>query len=900
MLVICEKPSVASDVAKAMSAGRSFSREPWGYRSSDMLVAAAAGHLVAELPPERYDEKFKQWSYEDLPILPERFMYQPRDSRAADRLRQLAALIRDDDVTEVVNACDAGREGELIFKLIVQFARIGQNKTILRAWFSSMTPSAIQGAFAALRPDRDMWPLEAAARCRSEADWFVGMNATRAATCTLGGGRQMLSLGRVQTPTLALIVNRDLEIENFVATDYFCVNATFAGGAGEYAGRWRQSREPGAVDRFTDRAAADEVADRVRGIGVGEVVDVEVKAEVSNPPKLFDLTELQREANRRYGMTAAKTLEAAQACYETHKVLSYPRTDSRFLPSDMEAQVPALLNRVAAADPALAPLVAQAHAGGPPASRIVDDTKISDHHGLVPTDADHDLTQLSKDERRIYDLVARRLIAALLPAATSERTTIWTTVGEDLFRTSGVRVVDPGWTVAVPAGDTKAKDDTPEADEEEQQSLPAVTVGEQRQVAKVAVSEHQTKPPARFTEATLLGAMATAGRLVTDEEAAEAMKDSGLGTPATRAATLEKLVSVEYVERQARKLVATAKGRGVIIALGEHPLVSPDMTGEWERRLRSIENGTPAAAGPSRDAFVADVRTFTAEIVAGFEGATPDRLAAGRRKIAPCPVPGCAGTVVEAKRAWGCDTYVSAAEPGCGFIVWKETSSGKVTEAQLRAKINKIASGEEVHTPPTPRVEIADCPQCDGKIVTRARSYGCTSFKGPKSPGCGFTIWRFNDDGSEITIDAALEMIAKGESNARPPAEEIADCPWCKGKVVAREKTFGCNSYQNASKPGCGFTIWRTTRDGETVTLEQALGMIAAATPVADCPRCKGKIVDRGKFWACTSWKSRDKTGCGTQVWKMDAGREVTPEELAAKLAEMVGTKAPRRRSKAA
>lgn len=835
-LVICEKPSVATDVAKALtSSSVQFAKQPWGFSSAEFLVTAAAGHLVAELPPDRYDEKYKTWSFDDLPILPERFMYEPRDSRAGDRLRQLATLMRDPDVDVIVNACDAGREGELIFKLIVQYARLEPSKTIRRAWFSSMTPTAITTAFANLRDDNLMLPLEFAARCRSEADWYVGMNATRAASCTLGGGRSALSMGRVQTPTLALVVNRDVEIDAFVPQDYFKVRAVFSGGNGPFTATWRSSRDAQAVDRFDDLEAAELVAARVKAAATGTVVDVEVQAQTVNPPKLFDLTELQREANRRYGMTAAKTLVAAQACYETHKVLSYPRTDSRYLPSDMEPQVSSILQRVATADPSVAAHVSTALAAGPPAARVIDDNKISDHHALIPTDAAHDLSKLSVDERKIYDLVARRFIAALLDAQQLERTVIWVDVSSDLFRASGVRVVVNGWKDVQPDGKEDTEADTDNADEESE-SLPAVEQGERRQVEETSATRHVTKPPTRYNESSLLGAMATAGRLVTDDEAAEAMKESGLGTPATRASIIERLVSSEYMERAGRQLRATAKGRGLIVALGEHPLTRPDMTGEWERRLRMMERATPETATADREKFVADVKEFTAELVTSFVDRTPADLAAGRRRLATCPVPDCSGHVVEGRKAWGCDTYVSAAEPGCGFIVWKEQSAKKITEKQLFKQIEDVRSGAVQVVAPVERVEIADCPMCDGRIVTRPKSYGCNSYKSPKDTGCGYSIWKTNIDGTECTLETALELIARGETNGRPPAEVIMDCPRCKGQIVEREKSLSCNSW------------------------------------------------------------SPSKAGCGTVVWKMQAGSLVDIEELKVQLEAMRGTKAPKRK----
>jgi DNA topoisomerase-3 len=853
MLVICEKPSVAADVARALQAGRSFEKQPWGYESADLLVAAAAGHLVAELPPEKYDPKYKTWVYEDLPVIPERFLYEPRDDRAATRLRQLSELMRRADVTEIVNACDAGREGEHIFKLIIQFARLGSSKTIKRAWFSSMTNQAIQEAFANLRDDREMLPLENAARCRAEADWLVGMNATRAASCTLGGNRQLLSVGRVQTPTLALVVRRDLEIENFVPEDYFQVRTDFLASGRNAAGWWRSSRDKDGTDRFAERLRAEALADATRATGQGHVADIEVKDETVGAPRLFDLTDLQREANKRFGITAAKTLEAAQALYETHKFLSYPRTDSRYITSDMASAIPALIRRVKAAAPEYA-VAADAVLAACDPTVLVNDAKVNDHHAILPTDAVHDLTKLSTDERRIYDLVARRALAALLPPQKLQRTIVWVRVDAAFeeeesvwFRIAGKVELEPGWRIAMPTEAEKSSKKgaaAKEADDEEDATdddgeLPAMTVGEALPIKGVEVVDRQTKAPPRYNEASLLGIMATAGRLVSDEEAADAMKESGLGTPATRASILERLMKVEYLERQGRQLRATAKGRGLIIALGEHPLTAPDLTGEWERRLRHLERAKPEDADTLRDEFSVASRKFAAEITAGFAAMTPELLKAGRRIIAPCPVPTCTGSISETRSGWGCDSWKSREEPGCGFAVWKDRGGKKTTEKDVHKYITDVLEGRVTVRPAGPRTVIGACPKCSMDVVERPASWGCSSWKSPKDTGCGYVIWRKDPDGSEVDEARAKDMLALGKSNARekPPA-------------------------------------------------------------FAPCPRCSGNIVERAKSYSCDSW-SPSKKGCGTTVWKVQASQEVTPEEVLAQLEAMKGTKAekPKKRT---
>ena len=845
-LVICEKPSVAADVSKALSATHKFEKVDWGYKSASMYVSSAAGHLVAALPPDKYDPAYKQWSYESLPILPERFMYQPRDERAGARLRQLAQLINSPEVTEVVNACDAGREGELIFKLIAQYAKIGTTKPVLRAWFSSMTPQAIQTAFASLKQDVEMLPLEYSARCREEADWMVGMNATRAATCTLGGGRQTLTLGRVQTPTLALIVERDIHIESFVSEDFHQVEATFVAPSGTYTGLWRSSKDTDASDRFDNVSDAEKVVAAAKSQGVGLIDSVDVRMEDVSPPRLFDLTDLQREANKRYGMTATRTLAAAQSCYETHKVLSYPRTDSRYLTADMAPNVPKLVARIRAASTEYEAAADAVLASCDP-SGIIDDSKVSDHHALTPTDAQHDLSKLSEDERRVYDLVARRLLASLLPPQRIERTVVWTKVDSPqaslLFKSTGRREVELGWRLAWPEASQeksrskKTPQDEEDTPEESNQELPNVAQNERVKVADAKVKTGHTKPPARFSEASLLGVMATAGKLVDDDALAEAMRERGLGTPATRAAILEKLIEVDYMFRDGRQLRATDKGRGLILALGEHPLVKAELTGGWEQKLRQIERVKAPEALVAREDFKRAVREFTKEVCEGFKDATPERMLAGRRKLANCPMPGCSGTIVEGRKAWGCDTYKSKDDTGCGLVIWHDQGSTKVTEKQMLARLEDIRSGKT--KPPTAakdRQVLAKCPtaDCGHDIVERERSWGCTSYKGPKDTGCGFTIWKTNSDKSEVTLEQAMGMIASGEGNGRPKAQEFAPCPRCSGSIVDRGKFYGCSSWQSPKKTGCGTSVWKVQNNQETpqdVVREQLEAMKGTTAP---------------------------------------------------------------------
>lgn len=825
MLILCEKPSVAADVSRALGTNtEQFRKTSWGYESPRWLVTAAVGHLVSELPPEKYDATYKTWSYEHLPIIPTKFLYQPKNADAAKRLKTVAELMRREDVTTIINACDAGREGELIFKLIYQYARLTPQKTVLRAWFASMTTQAIQTAFNNLKPDVELLPLETAARCRAEADWLVGMNATRAATTTLGGQRVLLSLGRVQTPTLALVVTRDLEIETFQPENYWKLKATFTHRNGTYEGYWfNPTKNP--QNKFDKETDATQTLEKLRQYKNGAIETVETKPETINPPKLFDLTELQRAANKKHGLSAAQTLKAAQSCYEKHKVLSYPRTDSSYITSDMAPVIPSLLNHVANSDPDLyRPLVELVtNQNELPIQTLVADHKVTDHHALLPTDTNHDLTKLSTPERQIYDLVAHRLIAALLPAQKKLRTTIITTLTpelDDRFKTTGTQIIVNGWKDVEP--DTKT---TPTSDEDQTELLlPQLQKGEPVDVSEMVSTKHVTSAPKHFTEAALLAAMVGAGKLVEDIELSDAMKGTGLGTPATRAATIETLLGREYLTREKRILKATSKGRGLILALGNNPLVLPDLTGQWEQRLAQLEKTAPNEALETGQQFLVDVKQFTKEITDSFKNASPDQLRAGRRVLTTCPVPQCAGSIVETAKAYACDSWQNQENPGCGFVFWKKQNNKTVGETQLYKYVADVTNGKIVVEPPPDPTPLGECPSpnCQGQIKERAKTFGCTSYRSPKEPGCGYLLWKTNPDGTPLDRAGATELIATGQTNSKPKPLAFRACPRCDGTIRERDKAWSCDSYKSPKHQGCRSTVWKTRRDGTTVTPQEA------------------------------------------------------------------------------
>ncbi len=673
-LIICEKASVQRDVVGALTGD--FKKVGDLYESNDFIVGAASGHLVEQLEPDEYDAKYKRWKFEDLPIIPETARYEARGDRAVKQLAVLHKAIKRKDVETIVNACDAGREGELIFKLIYQTS--GTDKPIERAWFSSMTKGAIRDAFDHLRSDEQMKPLEAAARARETADWLVGYNATRAATVKVGSPRNPIPIGRVKTPTLALIARRDEEIDAFIPVLYWEVVADFTSQAGaRYGGKWHR----GTVKSTATGDEAETIAAAVRAANDAKVVRVEKKPRVEQPKLLFDLTQLQREANSQFGFTAKRTLSAAQSLYDTHKLLTYPRTNSKYLTTDMVDSLQSIASQVGRADRVYEKSGQYvAGLGTLPLARIVADDKVSDHHAIIPTDAPQDISALRPDERKIYDLVARRFLAAFHPPAKKEVTSVDTEAAGELFRSSGTVIVDPGFLAVyadiAPADDTPATEvDELAADpdvEDEKALLPALAEGETSAIGDVTVLAKETAPPRHFTENSLLQAMETAGKLIDDEELAEAMRDSGLGTPATRAQTIEDLITNRYIEREGRQLRATPKGLAVIKMLGDHDLTSPSLTGEWEHRLQRIQQGEE-----SSEAFMRDIRDYTTKVVEWFSDKDRDAMKIERREIGACPW--CDGTIVEMPVSYSCTSYRSKKEPGCGYTLWRTQGTKEIT-----------------------------------------------------------------------------------------------------------------------------------------------------------------------------------------------------------------------------
>jgi len=670
-LVIAEKPSVAADLARAL--GKVPKKDDF-FENDEYVITSAVGHLVELCLPNEMDKKRGKWSFANLPIIPDAFDLKPIEKTQA-RFNLLKRLIKRADIDEVINACDAGREGELIFHYLVKLA--GLKKPTRRLWLQSMTTEAICNGFQKLRDGSEMIPLTDAAVCRSESDWLVGINGTRAMTAfnSKGGGFQLTPVGRVQTPTLAILAEREVKIRNFKPRTYFEVYGDFGVTAGSYRGRWFDEKfkkgveEEGRAERIWDKALAEEIA--AKCAGKTGTVEEEKKPSSQASPQLYDLTTLQREANSRFSLSAKRTLQIAQALYEKHKVLTYPRTDSRYMPEDYLNNVKATMTKFE--DESIAVHARRALSEGwvRPNKRIFNDAKVTDHHAIIPTGVDP--KNLDEIEMKVFDMVARRFVAVFFPAAQFEITTRITRVESETFKTDGKIIVDPGWMAVY--GKHAAGED--------EQTLCPVVPGETAQTEAVEIKENQTKPPARFNEATLLSAMEGAGKLVEDEDLREAMSQRGLGTPATRAQIIEGLLLDSYLNRQGRELIVTQKGLSLINLLrgiGIQALTSPEMTGDWEYKLKQMEQG----AIP-RPQFMEEIRHFTEDIVEKAKNFSGDAVEGQFQELeAKCPKCSNVG-FKESYKAYECKS--------CQLLIWKNMAGRELEREEVTALLQNGAVG---------------------------------------------------------------------------------------------------------------------------------------------------------------------------------------------------------------
>ncbi|MDP3886681.1 DNA topoisomerase III [Hydrogenophaga sp.] len=692
-LVIAEKPSVAQDIVRALTpvAGK-FEKHDDHFESEGYVVTSAVGHLVEIAAPEEFDVKRGKWSFAHLPVLPPYFELKPID-KTKSRLSAVVRLAKRKDVTQLINACDAGREGELIFRLIEQYAggfKGGAYQTlgkpVQRLWLQSMTPAAIRDGFEHLRSDAQMQGLADAARSRSEADWMVGINGTRAMTAfnSRDGGFFLTTVGRVQTPTLSIVVEREEKIRAHRSRDYWEIHGAFLAEAGEYPGKWFDPafKKPTGddadpeqrADRVWSQREALAIADAVRGKAAS--VTEESKPTTQASGLLYDLTSLQREANGRFGFSAKTTLQLAQSLYERHKALTYPRTDSRALPEDYLPTVKQTFEMLAGSSMKhLAPHALTALNSGyiRPSKRIFDNSKVSDHFAIIPTLQAP--SGLSEAEQKLYDLVVRRFLAVFFPSAEFMVTTRISKVLNHHFKTEGKVLVKPGWMAVY--GKEAAEDVVDAKEGDKGQNLVPVREGETVRTESVEARGLKTKPPARYSEATLLGAMEGAGKLVDDDELREAMQEKGLGTPATRAAIIEGLLTEKYMFREGREIIPTAKAfqlMTLLRGLGVEELSKPELTGEWEYKLAQMEHGKL-----SRAAFMGEIAAMTERMVKKAKEYDRDTIP-GNYATLSTPCPNCGGVVKENYRRYAC-TGADGNSEGCGFSFGK-SPAGRTFEPE--------------------------------------------------------------------------------------------------------------------------------------------------------------------------------------------------------------------------
>ena len=775
-LVIAEKPSVTQDLTRTL--GR-FEKKGDYFENETYIVSSAIGHLVELCLPGELDKKRGKWSFQNLPIIPDEFQLKPIAKTEA-RYKLLKRLMKRDDVDLIINACDAGREGELVFRYLVRLA--GVTKPLKRLWLQSMTNEAIRTAFARLRSDLEMIPLAEAAVCRSESDWLVGINATRAMTAfnSKAGGFQLTPVGRVQTPTLAILVEREENIRSFEPRTYWEVYADFDVQKGTYRGRWfdesfsRNQDEDRRAERIWDLSRAESIRANVLD-RPGEISE-EKKATSQAPPLLYDLTSLQRDANSRYGYSARRTLQIAQQLYERYKVITYPRTDSRCLPEDYLPTASRVLQSIQ--DPTLQPHAQNVLRNGwvRPSKRIFNNARISDHFAIIPTGQMP--RQLDEGQQKLFDLVVRRFIAIFHPPAQYEVTTRITRVAGEAFKTEGKIIKDPGWLVVY--GRQANGEDNADV-------LVEWLPGERANTREVEIKENQTKPPARFSEATLLSAMEGAGKLVDDEELREAMSEKGLGTPATRAQIIEGLIEQGYIARESKELIATAKGISLITLLrgiGIELLSSPGLTGEWEYQLKQMEHGRL-----DRTAFMAKIKELTREIVSKAKNFESD-VVEGNYVTLNVPCPKCGSPrLQENYRTYHCEK--------CGYRLFKNIASrqlspeeastllseGKIGPLEgFRSKLGKLFSAglvlNEEHKPefvfesngasepviidPAKHARIGPCQVCaGGQVYDIDTAYVCENVA---KRSCTFKMSKAILR-REIPPDQMRKMLATGKSD---------------------------------------------------------------------------------------------------------------------------------------
>ncbi len=778
-LIIAEKPSVAQDIVRALTplAGK-FDKHEEHFENDQYIVTSAVGHLLEIQAPEEFDVKRGKWSFAHLPVIPPYFDLKPVD-KTKTRLSAVVRQAKRKDVGQLINACDAGREGELIFRLIEQYAGGAKPlaKPVQRLWLQSMTPQAIRDGFDSLRSNAQMLPLADAARCRSEADWLVGINGTRAMTAfnSRDGGFFLTTVGRVQTPTLSVVVEREEKIRKFISRDYWEVHATFAAQAGDYNAKWFDPEWTKAAanaaagneeadvelkaDRLWSQREAQAIAEAVRGQTAS--VTEESKPSSQASPLLFDLTSLQREANGKFGFSAKSTLSIAQSLYERHKALTYPRTDSRALPEDYVPVVKKTFEMLADSGMKhLAPHARLALQGDyiRPSKRIFDNAKVSDHFAIIPTLQVP--SGLSEAEQKIYDLVVRRFMAVFFPNAEYQVTTrISVAVGHS-FKTEGKVLVKPGWLAIY---GKEAQDEVKEGDERNPANLVPIKPGEQVKAQAVDPKALKTRPPARYSEATLLGAMEGAGKNIEDDELRAAMHEKGLGTPATRASIIEGLIAEKYMLREGRELIPTAKAfqlMTLLRGLDVEELCKAELTGEWEFKLNQMEHGKL-----KRETFMAEIAAMTERMVKKAKEYDHDTVPGDYATLrAPCP--NCGGIMKENYRRYTC-TGTSGSEDGCGFSFGK-TPAGRTFEV---AEVEQFLRDKKI-----------------GPLEGFRSKAGW--------PFSAEMVIKFDEESKNYKLEFDFGDDKKGEDSGElidfSAQQSLGACPKCAGAVFEHGKSYVC------------------------------------------------------------------------------------------------------------
>lgn len=886
-LIIAEKPSVAGDIAKALGG---FTKDKSGdfFESADYVISSAVGHLLELVLPEGVEAKKGKWTFAHLPVIPDHFDLKPIE-RNENRLKVLLRLIKRKDVDRFVNACDAGREGELIFRYIIQYAK--SEKPIQRLWLQSMTAAAIRDGFAQLRRDEDMIPLAEAAICRSESDWLVGINGTRAMTAfnSKSGGFYLTTVGRVQTPTLAILVEREEKIKKFVPRDYWEIHGTFAARAGEYTGRWfdekfakRDGDEHLRAERIWELARAEEIQKKCLGkIGI---VTEESKPTTSLSPLLYDLTSLQREANGRFGFSAKSTLGVAQALYEKHKVLTYPRTDSRALPEDYIGTVKKTMEMLQGTSYSPFAGAILKNDWVHPNKRIFNNAKISDHFAIIPTLVAP--KHLSEPEQKLYDLVTKRFLAIFYPPAEFLVTTRITRVESEPFKSEGKVMVKAGWM------EVYGK----EADSDETPTLVPVEPEEQVKTIKVDVQANVTKPPPRYSEATLLSAMEGAGKLVDDEELREAMSEKGLGTPATRAQIIEGLIWEKYIARNGRELQPMGKAFQLITllkGLGVQELTLPELTGEWEFKLNQMSRGKL-----KRVDFMREIAAFTRDIVQKARSHDSDTIP-GDFGTLKTPCPKCGGEIHENYKKFQCQK--------CDFNLWKNvlgrqfeipeveeliakgqvgplkgfrSSKGFPFAAIIKMKPDfttefdfgqdKKENGEDAGPVDfTGKEPLGKCPKCGGNVYDAGMNYICQNATGP-SKTCTFKTGKIILQ-QEFGPEQVKKLLVEGKTDL------------LKG-FVSKKTNRKFEAFLVVKDGGTQFEFpvrerkGRGAKDGKPAEPAPKIDLTGKAV-VGKCPKCGGKVFDTEIGYICERSQA-DSKACKFKIKKEIAQQPIEPAQV--------------------